>query len=485
MERSKIDGDSFMDTKHYDLIVFGGGNAISTAIYCGAKGMQVALVEKGPLGGTCPHRGCIPSKLLIGYADAAEQAREARRFGFETTVTNNDPDAILRDTFDFTRKYDGMLEKALGENVTLYRHRAVFTSNRTLQVNEAAISADKLVLATGSRPRRPVLNVPYWTSDDVFELHQMPKSITIVGGGYIACELGHFFQGIGVDTLLVVRGGQLLDREDGETRAVFMKGFTEHVPVTFNSAIDSVRHDGSLFHLAIRHDDSASSNRDSEALLYCIGRVPNSDHIGIANTDLKPNARGYVETDDRLRTSVEGVFAMGDIAGRYQFTHAANFESEYLGKQIADQLDDPIDYGPMPHAVFTSPEIAGVGATEEELKKSGQPYLPASVPFMSTTKGRAVKEEHGLCKLLIAPDHQILGCHIVGYQASVLLHAVLPIMKWRNDIHSLVDLIYIHPSLAEVIRGAARKAAGMLPMSCRDMEVADLHCGQHSHRLAI
>ena len=108
---------------------------------------------------------------------------------------------------------------------------------------------------------------------------------------------------------------------------------------------------------------------------------------------------------------------------------------------------------------------------EEELKKSGKPYLAASLPFTNTTKGRAVKEEHGLCKLLIGPDHQILGCHIVGYQASVLLHAVLPIMKWRNDIHSLVDLIYVHPSLAEVVRGAARKVAGMLPTSCRDMEL--------------
>lgn len=465
-----------MDTKHYDLIVFGGGNAISTAIYCGAKGMQVALVEKGPLGGTCPHRGCIPSKLLIGYADAAEHGWEARRFGFEATVRTTDPDAILRDTFDFTKKYDGILEKALGENVTLYRHQAVFLSNRTLQIDDTVISADKLVLATGSRPRRPAFDVPYWTSDEIFELHKMPESITIVGGGYIACELGHFFHGIGVDTLIVVRGSQLLEREDGETRAVFMKGFTERVSVTFNSTIASVTHDGSLFHLAIGHDDGTRSSRDSEALLFCIGRVPNSDTIGIANTDLKPTARGYVETDDHLRTSVEGVYAMGDIAGRYMFTHAANFESEYLGHQIADQRDEPIDYGPMPHAVFASPEIAGVGASEEELKESRQPYLAASVPFMSTTKGRALKEEHGLCKLLIAPDHKILGCHIVGSQASVLLHAVLPIMKWRNDIHSLVDLIYIHPSLAEVVRGAARKAAGMLPTSCRDMDVANLHC---------
>ena len=461
-----------MDTKHYDLIVFGGGNAISTAIDCGAKGMNVALIEKGPLGGTCPHRGCIPSKLLIGYADAAEHAREAQRFGFETTVRLADPDAILRDTFDFTKKYDGILENALGTNVTLYRGQAAFAANRTLQINSTSIYADKLVLATGSRPQRPALEAPYWTSDDVFKLHEMPKSITIVGGGYIACELGHFFQGVGVDTLLVVRRDQLLDREDNETRAVFMKGFTRRVPVTFNSKIASATHDGARFHIRIVHADGAQSDRDSEALLFCIGRVPNSDNIGIENTDLKPNAHGYVESDDRLHTPVEGVYAMGDIAGRYMFTHAANFESEYLVKQIGEGRDEPIEYGPMPHAVFTSPEIAGVGATEEELKKSGTSYIAASVPFMNTTKGRAVKEEYGLCKILVAPDHKILGCHIVGYQASVLLHAVLPIMKWRNDIHSLVDIIYIHPSLAEVVRGAARKAAGMLPTSCRDMAIA-------------
>ena len=129
--------------------------------------------------------------------------------------------------------------------------------------------------------------------------------------------------------------------------------------VTFNSKIASAAHDGSLFHIGIAHGDGTYSRRDSEALLFCIGRVPNSDNIGIQNTDLKPTARGYIETDDHLRTPVEGVYAMGDIAGRYMFTHAANFESEYLGEQIAENRDEPIDYGPMPHAIFTSPEIAG------------------------------------------------------------------------------------------------------------------------------
>ena len=164
---------------------------------------------------------------------------------------------------------------------------------------------------------------------------------------------------------------------------------------------------------------------------------------------------------------------MGDIAGRHMFTHAANFESEYLAQLLTGKTRDPIDYGPMPHAVFTLPEIAGVGATEDELKSTDTPYIAASYPFSNSTKGRAVKEEHGLCKFLVSPEHKILGCHIVGYQASVLLHAVLPVMKWRNDIHSLVDIIYIHPSLAEVVRGAARKAAGMLSTACRDLVVAD------------
>jgi mycothione reductase len=153
-----------MDTKHYDLIVFGGGNAISTAIDCGAKGMNVALVEKGPLGGTCPHRG-IPSKLLIGYAD---HARQAQRFGFETTVRTPDPDVILRGTFDFTKKYDAILESALGASVTLYRDQATFTANRTLRVNGKSIYTDKLVLATGSRPQLPALDVPYWTRHALF-----------------------------------------------------------------------------------------------------------------------------------------------------------------------------------------------------------------------------------------------------------------------------------------------------------------------------
>jgi mycothione reductase len=458
-----------MSTRHFDLIVFGGGNAITTAIECGKAGMKVALVERGPLGGTCPHRGCIPSKLLIGYADAAESTREARKFGFETTIETKDRDKILTETFDFTRKYDLILQDALGQNVTLFRGTGVLTGNYALSVNGSEISADKVVLATGSRPKRPDIEGPYWTSDEVFTLEKMPESITIIGGGYIACELGHFFSGIGVETLQAVRGNKLLEREDPEIQSLFQRGYTAGVPVRFDTAIRAVKYDGSKFHIELAGKDGQSSERISEALLFCIGRIPNTDQIGLEKTDLRRNANGFIETDNWLRASVPNVWVMGDIGGRFMYTHAANFESEYLAKQISGGCQDPIDYGPMPHAVFSSPETAGVGKTEAELKAEGSSYFAAAVPYANTTKGRAIKEEYGLCKILIGPDHKILGCHIVGHQASVLLHIVLPVMKWRNDIHSLIELIYIHPALAEIVRGAARKVAGMLPVACRDM----------------
>jgi mycothione reductase len=458
-----------MSGANFDLIVFGGGNAISTAIECGQAGMKVALVERGPLGGTCPHRGCIPSKLLIGYADAAESVRAARKFGFQTTISLPDPDKILTETFGFTQKYDSILQEALGQNVTLFRGTGVLTGNYSLSVNGTEISAERVVLATGSRPRRPNFEGPYWTSDDVFTLKKAPRSITIVGGGYIACELGHFFSGTGVETLQVVRGTKMLEREDEEIQELFQRGYTAQVPVRLETEVRSVKYDGAKFQIELAGKDGKASERISEALLFCIGRIPNTDQIGLEKTSLQRNAGGFIETDNRLRTSVPNVWVMGDIGGRFMYTHAANFESEYLAKQISGQSQDPIDYGPMPHAVFTSPETAGVGKTERELKAEKSSYLAAAIPYSNTTKGKAIKEEYGLCKLLIAPDRRILGCHIVGQQASILLHIVLPVMKWRNDIQSLVELIYIHPALGEVLRGAARKVGDMLPTACRDM----------------
>jgi len=456
-----------MKVREFDLLVLGGGNAIAAAIKLAQAGWQVALVEKDLLGGTCPNRGCIPSKLLLGYADVATHILESGRFHIASKLLEIDGTRLLKETMAATSgATDAKLEEALPKSLTLFRGTGRFVDGHTLQVGEEHLRAPRVLLATGARPRVPHLpglsGTPYWTSDQVFEQEHLPASITIIGGGYIGCELAHFFQGVGVETLLLNRSQTLLPAEDQEVREVFMQGFTKRVPVRFGTQAKSLRHDGKNFHLELASSNGEQGTHTTEALLFATGRVPNTDGIGLEAAGVTLDARGFVQVDDHLRTSAEGIHAMGDVKGRYMFTHAAAFEAGYLVDQLLGQDEKPLDYGPMPHAVFSMPEVAGVGQTEEALQKSGQAYLKASVRYSSAAKGRALKEEHGLCKFLLDPKGAILGCHVVGEHASVLLHEVIPAMKWRNHISSLTGIIHVHPSLSEVVRNAARKAAALL-----------------------
>ena len=444
--------------RDFDLIVLGGGNSMDVVRGCGEAGLSVALVEEGPLGGTCPNRGCIPSKLVLAHADVAEGVRGAARFHVEARLGSIDADRILKETADYVSGFDGQLEEALPDAVTLFRGRGAFVGERTVEVGGERLRGRHVVIATGSRPRRPDFDGPWWTSDDVFRLDRAPSSLTLVGGGFIACELAHFFHGVGVETRMLVRDDVLLPAEDAEVRRAFQEAFVARVPVSFGAEVASLEHDGARF----RGGLEGGGHFESEAVLFAIGRVPNSDGIGLETTGLEPNARGFIDVDDHLRTGVDGIHAMGDVAGRHMFTHAASWEAKYLARRILAKTDAPPDYVPLPHAVFTDPEVAGAGETEEALKKAGKPYVKGTFPFKSATKGRAIKEEHGLAKLLLDPDGAILGCHIVGAHASILLHEVLPVMKWRNHVSSLTGIIHVHPSLPEVIRGVARKAEAAL-----------------------
>ncbi|MDH3592662.1 MAG: dihydrolipoyl dehydrogenase [Planctomycetota bacterium] len=451
-----------MSTREFDIIVLGAGNSADVPRIAAAAGMRVALVEKGPLGGTCPNRGCIPSKLLLAHAEAANAVRNAHRFHVDAQLNGVDPDRILKDVMEYTDRFDDILEEDLHENVTLFRGHGAFEGDRTVRVGDDVLTAPKVVIATGSRPRRPDLGAPYWTSDEMFLAERAPKSIVIVGGGYIATELATFFQGVGIDTRLIVRHGKLLGAEDDEVRGVFTEGFTAHVPVSFFTEIVDAGYEEGVFHLKLRGAGGYEGECRTEALLYAIGRVPNADRIGLENTSIATNDRGFIAVNDSLETNVDGVYALGDVTGRHMFTHAASFEAVYLGEVLTGKRSGPLDYGPMPHAVFTDPEVAGVGATEQQLKADGVDYVAAAAPYSSATKGRAIKERHGLVKFMLDRGGKILGCHIVGAQASVLLHEVIAAMKWRNHISSITEMIHIHPSLPEIVKGAARKAAAAL-----------------------
>ncbi len=455
-----------MSESEFDLLVLGGGNAITVGIRAAQKGWRVAVIEQDLLGGTCPNRGCIPSKLLIGHAEVATVIKEASRFHIEAHIDSVDRAAILRDTMAATiQATDGKIAGNLPDGVELIRGHGRFVEDKVIEVAGRRLRADKILIGTGGRPRDPAApglrGLPWWNSDHVFSLEKPPKSITIVGGGYIACELAFFFQGIGVRTTLVHRGPELLKNEDRDIRATFREGFAHLVDLRLNSTIEAVAHHGDRFTIRIKAD-GAESEHESEALLYAIGRVPNSDDIGLDRTNIATDSARQIVVDDRLRTNVDGVYALGDVTGRHLFTHAAAWEATYLADCLLEGRDEDLDYGPMPHAVFSWPEIAGVGETEDELEARGADYSATALPYSSAAKGRAIKEQHGLCKFLLDPEGRILGCHIVGQQASVLVHQVMTVMRWRNHISSLTDMIYIHPSLAEVVRNTARKARAAL-----------------------
>ena len=444
--------------KHFDVIVLGGGNSADVYRAANAAGLKTAVVEKGPLGGTCPNRGCIPSKLLLAHADRADAIRTADRFHITASIESIDGDAILRDVREYTDLWDGKLANALGENITLFRGHGRFVDDRTIEVGDERITGDHIVIGTGSRPRRLDLGVPYLTSDDVFRLESMPESVVFVGGGFVSAELAHFFSGVGVPTTILAREDRLLGREEDETAAVFCKAFGKRVDVRYNTTLERAEHNDGQYTLHL----SDGSTMHTSTLVLAIGRVPNSDDIGLDKTSIKANRAGFIETDDHLRTTAPGVYALGDVAGKYFFTHTASKEAKYLGHLITGVTDEALDYGPVPHAVFTEPELAGVGKTEAELKETGVDYVKATVPFKNVTKGRAIKDDDGLAKLLVARDGKILGAHLVGAHSSILLHEIIAVMKWRNDVRSLTDMIHIHPALPEVIGSVAARAVRQL-----------------------
>jgi len=456
--------------REFDLVVLGGGNAVTIAMAAGRRGLKAAVIEEGPLGGTCPNRGCIPSKLLLGYAEVASVIREAGRFHIEASLGAIDGDAILAETFGATRQTDSKIEGALGDNVTLYRGRGRFVGDRTLEVNGEQLRGERVVVGTGGRPRAPrypgAEGTPYWTSRDVFDQDTLPKSIVLVGGGYIGCELAQFFHGVGVETTLLNRSEILLRNEDEDVRRVFIEGFTSSVPTRMNTDITSVSHDGNEFTIETTSPGGPEPIK-AERLLFTLGRVPNTDAIGIEHSGIELDERGFIKTNDHLATSAANVWALGDVIGGPQFTHTAAWEAKYLERLLLDgdpsrSAEGPIDYAPVPHAVFSRPEVAGVGETEQELRARGADYHAASLPYTTAAKGRAIKEAHGLCKVMVAPDGALLGVQIVGHDASVLIHQAIMAMRWKPHIDALTDVIYIHPSLPEVLRNTARRAAAMV-----------------------
>ncbi|HIH13495.1 TPA: dihydrolipoyl dehydrogenase [Candidatus Woesearchaeota archaeon] len=449
--------------KTFDLIVIGAGSGLDAAVEAAQRGWKVALVEEGPLGGTCLNRGCIPSKMIIHAAEVAQEIQNAKKFGLTASLQHVNLKQVTQRA-SVTVDHDARsIEQALrsGKNPTLFKGRGTFISSRTLQVNKEIIIGKRILIAAGARPSIPSIpgldTVPYWTSTDALRQTVLPKSLIVIGGGYIAAELGNFYGTLGCKVTLIQRGQALLSREDKDIVEKFTSLWKKKYTVLLNTTTDKVEKKGKNIVVTVSTGKKVQKIT-AEKILVATGIKPNSDLLNLEKTGVKVNQNGFIQVNQFLETSAQSIWALGDIAGVYLFKHSANLEAEYLVNNLFG-IKKPVDYYPMPHAIFTDPQVAGVGLTEQEAMEQKKKYVVGRYEYKNTGMGAAMEEKNGFVKFIVeAKTKEILGCHILGPQASTLLHEVVVAMK--ADRFKALDIlrsaVHVHPALSEVVQRAAR-----------------------------
>jgi dihydrolipoamide dehydrogenase len=457
-------------TEEYDLIVMGSGGGLKLALPAAMQGERVALLEMGPLGGTCLNRGCIPSKMLIYPADFLEEA--GRCISFNVTLGGQPhvdfKGLIQRIERSTTEISQGIVQRLdAQENLELIRERGVFTGPKTLRAGSRTLRAERILIACGSVPSVPPIpglaDVPYITSTEALRLPEQPRRMIVIGAGYIACELGHAYSMFGTETHFLVRS-RLLRREDDEVQQLFEREFSRHNHIHQGVTPMKVEYRNGLFGVTVADLHGRHEVLEGDSLLVATGVKPATDKLGLDKTGVRCTAEGFIPVDDYLQTEVEGIYAIGDVIGRYLFRHSVNLEGDYLfGQLYGNQLQRRIEYGPMPRAVFTVPEIASAGKTEQELRAEQVDYVCGRALYCDSNMGMARQTHEGFAKLLIGrADRRLLGVHIIGPDAATLVQTVVALMYRDGTLDDLLGCVYIHPAQPELIRDAARDARQFL-----------------------
>ena len=448
-----------MANEHFDLLVVGGGTGRDVVLAAEAAGLRVAVLEKGPLGGTCHNRGCMPSKMLIHSADIADAVREGPSVGIHARIDHVDFPAIVRDVFATLDAETAEREEELRrlERVTFFQQEGRFTAPRTMQIGEHTVTADRVVVAGGTRPivpRIPGLDrTPHLTSDEVLRLSARPDRLVMIGGGYISCELAHFFGAIGTEVTIIHTGPRLLDREDAEIGEWLTRLYQERYAVHLNATIQAVAAEGE----GVRVEIDGREPIHADQLLVATGRRPNSDTLDCAAAGLDLDERGYVRVNEYLETNQENVWALGDITGIFPLKHVAVRQARHITRALWHDDRRPMSHDHIPHAVFSAPQVAAVDRSEEKLREAGLPYKVGRWRIKDTGMGIALRED-GLVKVLAGPNDEILGCHIVGPHASILIQEVVVALNTTGTLDAVVDAVHAHPTLPQAVEEACRAA---------------------------
>lgn len=454
--------------EHYDLTIIGtgSGNSILDERYAGKK---VALCEQGTFGGTCLNVGCIPTKMFVYAADVADTIRDSTKYGIDSHIDKvRWPDIVAR---VFGRidpiAAGGEDYRRNDPHITVYASHTRFgpktADGRYTLRTEAGdeFSSDQVVIAAGSRAYVPPAirdcGVTYYTSDDIMRIPELPEHLVIVGGGFVSAEFAHVFSALGVRVTIVVRGDCVLSHCDETICHEFSALAAEKWDLRTHENVIGSHHEGDRIVLDL--DDGKTLPADM--LLVATGRIPNGDLLDAELAGVEVDEDGLVIVDEYQRTTARGVFALGDVSSEYQLKHVANHESRVVRENLLHDWDDTdamvrSDHRFVPSAVFTEPQIATVGLTEEQARDQGYDFVTKIQAYGDTAYGWAMEDTTGIAKLIgDRATGKILGAHIMGYQASAIIQPLIQAMSFGQTAHEVARGQYwIHPALPEVIENA-------------------------------
>ena len=422
---------------------------------------QLFGLVKGMDGRASLNDGLSRPRMTRPLPSIGSTYKNAHRFGIQAKVEKVDWQAIIRRVYDeIDAEAHGVEEENRQDpNITVYKGTGRFVGKKTLEVEGEEVRAETIVIAAGTRPAVPPVpglsEAPYLTSDQALRLPERPRRLLVLGGGYIAAELAHFYGSLGTEVTIVHRGPRLLRDEDEEVARRFTEVYQRKLNLLLDAQLTRVTRDGNAVVAEVSQGGRASIVV-ADALLLATGRVPKTDLLQVARTSVEVDARGFVRTDEFLETSVPSIWALGDIVGKYFLKHSANLEAAYVAYNIFSPGQKvAADYNAMPHAIFASPQVAGVELTEQEAKQHALPYTSATWDYADTAYGSSVQDRDGFVKVLAhSQSREILGCRIIGSEASILIQEVANAMRQRLTTDAITQSIYVHPALPEVVQRA-------------------------------
>jgi dihydrolipoamide dehydrogenase len=454
-------GACFMEK--YDVLVIGSGSGMNVVANAVASGFKTALVEFGPMGGTCINRGCVPSKILIYPADLIVAFEEGRPLGVDSTINQ----VRFKEIMDRMRRLisQDVQHQAQGveasQGVTWYKEAGEFISDYTMKVGNQTIKAEKIFIVSGARPGIPpvkgIEKVRYLTSDTVLQLQEAPKSLIIIGGGYIAAEYGHFFSAIGTKVTIIQRSPRLVPEEEPEISYLLKEEMGKRMEIfTEYEATEAKETNGTKSVFAKNLKDGQVKQFSAEALLIAAGRVSNSDILRPEKTGVELDKNGFIKANEYLETRKRNIWAFGDAIGKQMFKHVANYEAEIAWHNAIHDHKAKMDYSAAPHAVFSHPQIASVGLKEQEAKQLGHKILVGRAEYKDTAQGLALGEPKGFVKVIVEHDTgKILGGHIIGPHASIIIQEIINAMVSEDKTFlPIIRAMHIHPAMPEVVQRA-------------------------------